>query len=51
MQWSWNMAEAMVKMRATYLSGDFNEYWCYHVDKEQERLHPKGRWSHIEASS
>lgn len=51
MRWSWDMAEAMVKMRATYLSGDMDEYWAYHIDKEQERLHPKGQWSPVKASS
>ena len=44
MRWSAEMAEAMVKMRATYLSGDFDEYWDYHVTQDQERLFPKGRW-------
>jgi len=32
----------MVKMRATYLSGDFDEYWDYHIAQEQKRLYPKG---------
>lgn len=44
MRWTSRMAEAMVKMRATYLSGDFDEYWNYHVIQEQKRLYPKGDW-------
>jgi hypothetical protein len=38
------MAEGMVKMRETYLSEGFDEYWDnYYVTREQERLHPKNR--------
>ena len=44
MRWGVQMAEAMVKMRATYLSGDFDQYWDYHVAQDQERLYPKKRW-------
>lgn len=44
MRWTPTMAEAMVKMRALYLSGDFAEYWDYHVEQEQRRLYPKGLW-------
>lgn len=44
MRWGRQMAEAMVKMRAAYLSGDFDEYWQYHLEQDQERLYPKNRW-------
>jgi hypothetical protein len=44
MRWSREMAEAMVKMRATYLSGDLDEYWGFHVMQDQDRLYPKNRW-------
>lgn len=44
MRWSLAMAEAMVKMRAVYLSGDFAEYWDYHVAQEQRRLYPGKHW-------
>ena len=47
MRWSRKGAEAMVKMRAAYLSGDFEEYWDYHVIQDQERLYPKGRWKPV----
>ncbi len=36
--------EAMIKMRAAYLSRDFEEYWDWHIAQEQERLYPKARW-------
>ncbi len=41
MRWTPLMAEAMLRLRATYLSGDFDEYWHHHMQQEQERLHPK----------
>ncbi|MEW6609202.1 MAG: hypothetical protein AB1414_17455 [bacterium] len=44
MRWTEDMAEAMLKMRAIYLSGDFEDYWSFHIQKDQERLHPKGKW-------
>ena len=44
MRWSSDGAEAMVKMRAIYLSRDFDEYWVWHTTKDQERLYPKARW-------
>jgi hypothetical protein len=40
MQWTLQMAEAMLKLRATYLSGDFEEYWAFHIRRDQERVHP-----------
>ena len=44
MRWTPTMAEAMLRMRATYLSGDLNEYWAYHVNKDQQRLYSQA-WS------
>jgi len=44
MRWKPEMAEAMLKMRATYLSDDFEEYWAFHLQKEHERLHPPDHW-------
>src|SRR2546429_5828722 len=43
MRWTEAMAEAIVKLRAIYLSGDFDQYWPFHIQKDQERLHPAGR--------
>jgi hypothetical protein len=44
MRWTIAGAEAMLRLRACYLSEDFEEYWPFHVRKDQERLHPAGRW-------
>jgi len=51
MRWGSEMAEAMVKMRAAYLSGDLDEYWDYHVAQDQSRLYPKNRWKPKTSSS
>jgi hypothetical protein len=40
MRWTEGMAEAIVQLRAIYLSGDFDRYWSFHIEKEQQRLHP-----------
>jgi hypothetical protein len=48
MRWTETMAEAIVKLRAIYLSGDFDQYWPFHIKKDQERLHPAGRWTVVE---
>ncbi len=44
MRWSSDGAEAMVKMRAVYLSRDFEEYWNWHIARELRRLYPKAHW-------
>lgn len=44
MRWTEEMAEAIVQLRAIYLSGDFDRYWKFHIAKDQQRLHP-GHWS------
>jgi hypothetical protein len=44
MRWREDPAEAMLKLRATYLSDDFAEYWDFHVRHDQERLHPPASW-------
>jgi hypothetical protein len=44
MRWTEEMAEAIVKLRAIYLSGDFDRYWFFHIAREQQRLHPR-HWS------
>jgi hypothetical protein len=40
MRWTEQMAEAIVKLRAVYLSGDFDRYWQFHIDQDQRRLYP-----------
>jgi len=44
MRWTEPMAEAIVQLRAIYLSGDFDRYWSFHIEKDQQRLHP-GNWT------
>lgn len=44
MRWSSAGAEAMVKMRAIYLSKDLEEYWSWHIAQEQRRLYSSLRW-------
>jgi hypothetical protein len=44
MRWTIAGAEAILKLRAAYLSGDFEEYWAFHLAREQERRYPQGRW-------
>ncbi len=41
MRWTEPMAEAVVKLRAVYLSGDFDRYWLFHIQQDQKRLHPR----------
>jgi hypothetical protein len=40
MRWTEQMAEAIVQLRAIYLSGDFDAYWEYHIEQDQQRLYP-----------
>jgi len=51
MRWTENGAEAMLKLRATYLSGDLDEYWQFRVRREQARLHPPGLWRPLRMSA
>jgi hypothetical protein len=44
MRWTEQMAEALVQLRGTYLSGDFDRYWQFHIDQDQRRLYP-GVWT------
>ena len=44
MRWTIDGAEALLRLRAVYVSGDFDAYWSFHVQREQSRLHPEGRW-------
>jgi hypothetical protein len=48
MRWTPPMAEAMLRLRATYVSGDFDDYWDFHVQEDQSRLYPDGRWTVVE---
>ena len=41
MLWTELMAEAIVQLRAVYLSGDFDHYWQFHIEQDQKRLYPE----------
>jgi cephalosporin-C deacetylase-like acetyl esterase len=36
MRWTEQMAEAIVPRRAVYLSGDFDQYWQFHIDEDSK---------------
>jgi hypothetical protein len=38
------MAEALLRLRATYLSGDFDEYFAFYVRADQRRLDRWQEW-------
>jgi hypothetical protein len=44
MRWTIPTAEALLKLRATHLSGDLNDYWEHHITHDQQRLHRKDSW-------
>jgi hypothetical protein len=37
--WSMNGAEAVLRLRALRASGDFDDYWAFHLVKEHDRTH------------
>ena len=37
------LAQAMLDLRATYLNGDWNAFWNFHVTQEDQRLYGKIR--------
>ena len=43
MRWHPDGAQAMLNLRATYLNGEWDSYWTYHVAQEDERLYRKLR--------
>jgi hypothetical protein len=45
MRWTETIAAAISQLRAVYLSGDFDPYWSFHIEKDQQRIHPPGQWS------
>ena len=38
-RWGLHGAEAILKLRALHSNGDLDEYWHYHLDREQQRVH------------
>jgi hypothetical protein len=43
MRWHPDGAQAMLEMRATYLNGEWESFWCSHVEQEDDRLYGKLR--------
>lgn len=44
MRWTVDGAEAVIQLRATELSGDWDEYWHYHIEAQRCRLYPENAW-------
>jgi hypothetical protein len=44
MRWTLPMAEAVLQLRAVYLSEHFEQYWQYHVEEDQNRLFQFPKW-------
>jgi hypothetical protein len=49
MRWTLPMAEAVLRLRAVYLSEHFEEYWPFHVDQDQKRLFESVKWRKLVA--
>ena len=47
MRWVIPGAEAMLQMRAIKLSGDFDEYWAFHIRQDQQRLYGNRAWKPV----
>lgn len=45
MSWLMRNAEAVLRLRSIDLCDDTDDYWNFHIQKEQERLHGDRRWS------
>lgn len=43
MRWRPEGAQAMLNLRATYLNGEWDSFWAYHVEQEDERLYSELR--------
>jgi len=42
-RWGLSVAEAVLKMRAVRTSGDWDDYWCFHLEKEHAATTPTRR--------
>lgn len=47
-RWGLEGAEALLKLRSMHQSGDWHDYWQFHVAHEQERLHPPQQWTPVD---
>jgi hypothetical protein len=43
MRWLPSGAQAMLDLRATYLNGEWDAFWNFHITQEDERLYSKIR--------
>lgn len=43
MRWLPDGAQAMLDLRATYLNGEWDAFWVYHVEQEDDRLYRRFR--------
>jgi hypothetical protein len=46
-RWGLEGAEALLQLRSIYQSGDWQDYWRFHIAREQERLHPQKQWEPV----
>ena len=44
MRWTPETAEALLRLRAVYLSGDLDAYWEFHIKRDQKRLYRRDEW-------
>jgi len=50
-RWGLEGAEAVLKLRALIATGDFENYWRFHLRREHERIHHvRYRDSHVLAA-
>ncbi len=47
MRWTPETAEALLRIRAVYLSGDLDAYWEFHIKRDQQRLYHRDEWEHV----
>jgi hypothetical protein len=50
-RWGLDGAEALLKLRSIYQSGDWQEYWTFHMACDQERLHPQTQWEPVDEAN
>ena len=44
MRWTPQTSEALLKLRAAYLSADLPDYWEHHIQQDQQRLYQRDAW-------
>jgi hypothetical protein len=47
-RWGLGGAEALLKLRSIYQSGDWQDYWKFHIAREQERVRPQKQWEPVD---